>query len=82
MDTSNTQHARPIHAEMSHLRTEGGELLINGHPLSRRAARVGLTPFYAYDRSLLEDRFFKRPFSPRRHSERGRTGAERSARSA
>jgi hypothetical protein len=31
---------------------------------------------------LSEDRFFKRPISPRRHPERGRTGAERSARSA
>jgi hypothetical protein len=30
----------------------------------------------------VEDRFFKRPFSPRRHPEHGRTGAERSARSA
>jgi hypothetical protein len=31
---------------------------------------------------LTEDRFFKRPPSPRGHPERGRTGAQRSARSA
>ncbi|MEO8409452.1 MAG: pyridoxal-dependent decarboxylase, exosortase A system-associated, partial [Propionivibrio sp.] len=33
-----------------------GELLVGGMPLSRLAARVGQTPFYAYDRGLLARR--------------------------
>ena len=33
-----------------------GELVVGGQPLSRLAARVGCTPFYAYDRSLLHVR--------------------------
>lgn len=33
-----------------------GELRVGGLPLSRLAARVGSTPFFAYDRALLDDR--------------------------
>lgn len=33
-----------------------GELAVGGMPLSRLAARVGSTPFYAYDRRLLTER--------------------------
>lgn len=33
-----------------------GELVVGGWPLSRLAARVGSTPFYAYDRGLLQAR--------------------------
>ncbi|WP_426184817.1 pyridoxal-dependent decarboxylase, exosortase A system-associated [Microbacterium sp. TWP3-1-2b2] len=33
-----------------------GELRIGGMPLSQLAARVGSTPFFAYDRSLLDQR--------------------------
>ena len=33
-----------------------GELVVGGIPLSRLAARVGQTPFYAYDRQLLTRR--------------------------
>ena len=36
--------------------TAGGELLVGGMPLSRLAARVGSTPFFAYDRGLLDAR--------------------------
>ncbi len=46
----------PCHTPMSLFRSEGGELLINGQPISRIAARVSRTPFYAYDRSLLNAR--------------------------
>jgi diaminopimelate decarboxylase len=35
---------------------DGGDLLVNGQPLTRLAERVGSTPFYAYDRSLLRAR--------------------------
>jgi diaminopimelate decarboxylase len=34
----------------------GGDLIVGGIPLPRLAQRVGSTPFYAYDRSLLERR--------------------------
>ncbi|MEC5397286.1 pyridoxal-dependent decarboxylase, exosortase A system-associated [Uliginosibacterium sp. H1] len=43
----------PKHAPQSHYPVEGNELLIGGIPASRLAARVGQTPFYAYDRSVL-----------------------------
>ncbi|MFC7788613.1 pyridoxal-dependent decarboxylase, exosortase A system-associated [Microbacterium sp. MAHUQ-60] len=33
-----------------------GELRVGGMPLSRLAARVGSTPFFAYDRALLDQR--------------------------
>ncbi|MEO7005442.1 MAG: pyridoxal-dependent decarboxylase, exosortase A system-associated [Terrimesophilobacter sp.] len=36
--------------------TADGELKIGGMPLSRLAARVGSTPFFAYDRALLDER--------------------------
>lgn len=36
--------------------TMDGELRIGGQPLSRLAARVGSTPFFAYDRALLDAR--------------------------
>lgn len=46
----------PTHAPMDQFARQGDELLIGGMPLSRLAARVGRTPFYAYDRSLLSQR--------------------------
>ncbi len=46
----------PRHAAMDQFPVAGGELLVGGIPLTRLAARVGRTPFYAYDRRLLEAR--------------------------
>jgi len=46
----------PVHAPMDQFVVHTSELLVNGQPLSRVAARVGQTPFYAYDRSLLRAR--------------------------
>lgn len=46
----------PSHTPMTQFQTAGNELLINGQPLSRLSARVGQTPYYAYDRSLLSAR--------------------------
>ena len=51
-----TPKAAPQHVPMSQFATEDGELLIGGQPVSRLAERVGRTPFYAYDRSLLQAR--------------------------
>lgn len=50
------QATRPIHAPMHHWPVKDGELAIGGHTVSRLAARVGQTPFYAYDRGLLHAR--------------------------
>lgn len=46
----------PVHAPMDQFKVADGQLVIGGQPLSRLAARVGQTPFYAYDRQLLADR--------------------------
>ncbi|MCG5534455.1 pyridoxal-dependent decarboxylase, exosortase A system-associated [Ectothiorhodospira mobilis] len=46
----------PVHAPVEGFPHQDGELLIGGLPLSRLAARVGQTPFYAYDRTLITRR--------------------------
>lgn len=52
-----TNPSRPlIHATMDQFAIADGSLLIGGLPLERLAARVGQTPFYAYDRNLIEKR--------------------------
>lgn len=52
-----TQPLRPAcHAATQQFRVAQGELLVGGVPLTQLAARVGQTPFYAYDRSLLRKR--------------------------
>ena len=44
---------RPSHEPMLQFPVVNGELVIGEQPVSRLAARVGSTPFYAYDRRLL-----------------------------
>jgi diaminopimelate decarboxylase len=44
------------HASMDQFAVEQGELLVGGQPISRLAARVGQTPFYAYGRAQLRQR--------------------------
>ncbi|MBL8421748.1 MAG: pyridoxal-dependent decarboxylase, exosortase A system-associated [Dechloromonas sp.] len=46
----------PVHAPMNQFATADGQLLVGGITLQRLAARVGQTPFYAYDRQLLKSR--------------------------
>ena len=46
----------PVHAPMTQFSSKDGELQIGGISLTRLAARVGSTPFYAYDRQLLTQR--------------------------
>ena len=53
---SNSPRAQPIHAPMSQFPVAHDQLLIGGIPLGQLAARVGQTPFYAYDRKLLQAR--------------------------
>lgn len=51
-----TERQLPLHAPMNLFPVNGGELVIGGERLSLLAARVGQTPFYAYDRSMLRTR--------------------------
>ena len=48
--------SRPRHAVINEFAAHGDELIVGGVPLSLLAARVGQTPFYAYDRALLRSR--------------------------
>ncbi|MFN9195318.1 MAG: pyridoxal-dependent decarboxylase, exosortase A system-associated [Pseudomonadota bacterium] len=50
------ERALPTHAPMSQWPLRDGERLVGSEPLSRLAARVGQTPFYAYSRPLLRQR--------------------------
>lgn len=47
---------KPTHAPQTQLPVRDGELFIGGLPLSQLAARVGSTPFYAYDRQAIARR--------------------------
>ena len=46
----------PMHTGMDQFAVHGGQLAVGGVPLNLLAARVGQTPFYAYDRALLRQR--------------------------
>ena len=46
----------PVHAPMTFFEVVDGCLQVGGIPLTRLAARVGSTPFYAYERRLLDER--------------------------
>jgi len=46
----------PAHAPITAFAAREGELLVGGIALTRLAARVGRTPFYAYDRAALSER--------------------------
>ncbi len=46
----------PVHAAMNQFSVSDGELVVGGERLSLMAARVGQTPFYAYDRALMRAR--------------------------
>ena len=55
--TPDPSHRRlPVHAPIKHFPVREGQLLVGGELLSILAERVGQTPFYAYDRSLLRQR--------------------------
>ncbi len=58
MSSNDTPPVRrpPAHEAMSQFAVREQDLLVNGQALSHLAARVGQTPFFAYDRSLLRGR--------------------------
>lgn len=53
---NDTTTTRLVHAPLRQFPVCEGELTIGGVSLSELAARVGQTPFYAYDRTLLRER--------------------------
>ena len=53
---SDTPREKPVHASTDQFPVQGNEMRVGGIPLTRLAARVGQTPFYAYDRALLTRR--------------------------
>lgn len=57
--THSATRTTPVHVPMTYFAEVNGELMINRLPLSRVAARVGQTPFYAYDRSIIQARVAK-----------------------
>ncbi len=56
MNDTPPARALPVHESMDQFAVRDGELVIGGDRLSVLAARVGSTPFYAYDRGLLRAR--------------------------
>lgn len=47
---------KPIeHTPMSQFKSDGQQLLVNGNQLCDLKSRAGKTPFYAYDRSIIEN---------------------------
>lgn len=51
-----SEHQIPVHAPITRFAVADSQLLVGGVPLERLAARVGQTPFYAYDRQVIVDR--------------------------
>nr|WP_314622227.1 pyridoxal-dependent decarboxylase, exosortase A system-associated [uncultured Noviherbaspirillum sp.] len=49
-------HTKPVHAPQTHFGVVDNGLQVGGIGLTRLAQRVGGTPFFAYDRSLLSGR--------------------------
>ncbi len=47
------KQALPVHAPMNQFAYSQGELMVGGERLSLLAARVGQTPFFAYDRAVM-----------------------------
>ena len=56
MDPQQVAPGAPRHVPMSQFASADGQLLVGGEALSTLAERVGQTPFFAYDRSLLRRR--------------------------
>ena len=52
--TPMTTPAKPHHAPMKQFLTVEGELVIGGKPVSQLAEEAGQTPFYAYDRTVID----------------------------
>ena len=51
-----TERQIPVHVPMTQFSIHNGELVVGGLTLGRLAERVGKTPFYAYDRRIMQAR--------------------------
>lgn len=47
---------RPSHCELPYFPVEGNQLLVGGLPIEHLAQKIGSTPFYAYDRAVIDQR--------------------------
>ena len=47
---------QPVHCELPYFPTEGNQLLVGGLPIEQLAQQIGSLPFYAYDRSIIDQR--------------------------
>ena len=54
--TPPAERALPVHAPMRQFEVRGADLMVGGRPLRQLADELGQTPFYVYDRSLLQGR--------------------------
>lgn len=48
--------AKPVHAPIRGFQSEGANLMVGGRPIGALADSVGGTPFFAYERRLIEER--------------------------
>ncbi len=46
----------PAHVPMNQFQSNGNQLLLNGQPISLLRHQAGQTPFYAYDRSVIDQK--------------------------
>ena len=46
----------PHHCELPYFPIEGHQLIVGGQPIEQLAQQVGSTPFYAYDRAVIDQR--------------------------
>jgi diaminopimelate decarboxylase len=51
-----TKNKAPSHAEMNQFLSNGNQLLVNGHAMSLLKHQAGQTPFYVYDRSVMDQK--------------------------
>lgn len=47
---------QPTHCELPYFPTEGNQLLVGGLRIEQLAQQIGSSPFYAYDRSVIDQR--------------------------
>ena len=57
--TPTSPRLSPVHASVDHFAARDGQLWVGQQSITTLAARVGQTPFYAYDRSALKQRVAK-----------------------
>ena len=51
-----THPRSPKHCDLPYFPIEGNQLMVGGLPIEQLAQQVGSTPFYAYDRAVIDQR--------------------------